>query len=90
MATIHRTHDINNLEFVRATNGQKSTTRARRNGCSRDHCACRGRWRQRKRQVDDYTIEPTAVPWPDAKVAQALCKGGSFHFVVKEGSGISE
>ena len=30
------------------------------------------------------------VPWPDAKVAAALCKGGPVHYCVKERSGISE
>jgi len=30
------------------------------------------------------------VPWPDAKVAAALCKGKPIHYYLKERSGISE
>jgi hypothetical protein len=63
-------------------------TSARRNGASRDDVDSRGRWKKRKRQSDTY-IDP-CLPWPDAKVASLLCKGGPCSYVVKEGSGMSD
>ena len=39
--------------------------------------------------MQDGYVEVT-VPWPDAKVAAALCKGKPIHYCVKERSGISE
>jgi len=63
-------------------------TRARRSGCSRDDVDSRGRWKRRKRQSDTY-IDP-CLPWPDAKVASFLCKGGPCSYVTKDGSGISD
>jgi hypothetical protein len=62
-------------------------TSARRNGASRDDVDSRGQWKKRKRQSDTY-IDP-CLPWPDAKVASLLCKGGPCSYVVKEGSGMS-
>ena len=65
-----------------------ASTRARRNGASRDDVDSRGRWRKRKRQSDTY-IDPS-LPYPDAKVAAILCKGGPIAYKVKDGSGISD
>jgi hypothetical protein len=65
-----------------------AATYARRNGCGRDDTDSRGRWKKRVRQVDTY-IEPT-LPYPDAKVAAVLCRGGACKYVMKEGSGISD
>jgi hypothetical protein len=64
-----------------------STTRARNSGCSKDECEVRGQWR-RRRQQDVYT--DVCLPWPDAKVAKSVCKGGPIHYFVKESSGMSE
>jgi hypothetical protein len=64
-----------------------ATTRARKFGCSKDDTDTRGRWK-RKRQQDSYA--DTMLPYPDAKVAAALCKGGPIHYSVKPNSGISE
>ena len=58
-----------------------AATFARRNGCSRDDTDSRGRWKKRQRQVDTY-IEPT-LPFPDAKVAAVLCRGGACKYVMK-------
>ena len=41
------------------------------------------------KHMQDRYAEVT-VPWPDAKVAAALCKGGPVHYCVKEQSSISE
>jgi hypothetical protein len=63
------------------------TTHARRNGCSKDDVDSRGRWRKR-RMVDRYI--DVNLPYPDAKVAAALCVGGPCKYVLKEGSGVTE
>ena len=83
------------VEMILETGGKRgthstrkfATSRARRNGCYRDETDWRARWK-RKSQQDKYA--ECTVPWPDAKVASALCKGGPIHYSVKEGSGISE
>jgi hypothetical protein len=77
------------LEEKRGTHSNRkfATTRARRNGCLRDETDWRARWR-RSSQQDSYA--DVTVPWPDAKVAAALCKGGPIHYLVKQNSGISE
>ena len=64
-----------------------ATTRARKFGCSKDDTDTRGRWK-RKRQQDCYA--DTMLPYPDTKVAAALCKGGLIHYSVKPNSGIAE
>ena len=46
----------------------------------------RGRWR--KRRVVDRYIDVN-LPYPDAKVAAALCMGGPCKYVLKNGSGIT-
>ena len=87
---------INDEEFInivvdgkRGTHSirKMTTTRARRHGCSKDEVGTRARWK-RQRQQDSYA--DTILPWPDAKVAAALCKGGPIHYHVKEDSGITE
>lgn len=65
-----------------------ASTRARRNGASRDDTDSRARWKRRKRQSDTY-IDP-CLPWPDAKVASLLCKGGPCKYATREGSGVSD
>ena len=63
------------------------TTRARRNGCSKDETDTRAIWKKR-RQQNSYT--DTILSWPDAKVAADICKGGPIHYQVRVDSGISE
>ena len=65
-------------------------TRARRNGCSHDDVDSRGRWKRRKWQSDTY-IDP-CLPWPDAKVASLLCKGGrcTMHYEGKKEKSLEE
>lgn len=62
-------------------------THARRKGCNRDDVDHRGRWKGDKRVVDRYIH--CELPYPDAKVAAALCGDGAIKYVVKEGSGIT-
>jgi len=64
------------------------STHARRNGCSRDDVAFRGRWKRRTEQVDTYI--DVELPYPDAKVAAALCIGGPCKYVLNEESGVSD
>ena len=81
-------------EFERLAEGPIGThslrkfpsTQARRNGCSKDDVDSRGRWR--KRRVVDRYIDVN-LPYPDAKVAAALCVGGPCKYVLKNGSGIT-
>ena len=61
---------------------------ARRNGCSKDDTDHRGRWKGDSRQQDTYA--DTTIPYVDAKVAAALCKGGPIAFVVREELGITD
>ena len=65
-----------------------AVTVARRNGCSKDDTDHRGRWKSGSRQQDTYA--DTTIPYVDAKVAAALCKGGPISFLVKEESGITD
>ena len=63
-------------------------TYARRNGCSRDDVDVRGRWKNKKRQVDTYI--DVVLPYPDAKVASTLCIGGPVKYEIRRGSGVSD
>ena len=63
-----------------------AATRAKKNGCSKDEIDHRFRWKQKKQQ-DKYVS--TDVPYADAKVCGALCKGGPIYYHLKEESGIS-
>jgi hypothetical protein len=82
-------------EFVRRAIGPVGThslrkypsTRARRCGCSKDDVDNRGRWR--KRRVQDQYVSVN-LPYPDAKVAAALCVGGPCRYALKQGSGVSD
>ena len=67
-------------------------TYAMRNGnMTRDNCDARGRFKNdnagKKRSSDRY-IE-TDLPWPDVKVANALCVGGAIKYSLDDGYGIS-
>ena len=64
-----------------------AVTVGRRNGCSKDEIDHRGRWKGDHRQQDTYA--DTTIPYVDAKVAAALCKGGPIFYMQKEGSGIT-
>ena len=64
------------------------STHAQRNGCSRDDIDFRGRWKRHTRQVDTYI--DVELPYPDAKVAAALCIGGACKYVIKESNGVSD
>ena len=61
---------------------------AQRNECSKDDMDHRGRWKGDSRQQDTYA--DTTIPYVDAKVAAALCKGGPIVFMQKEESGITD
>ena len=67
-----------------------ATTFARRAGQIRDNVNYRARWKHGKRrmQQDDYC--DVDLPLPDAKVCQALCKGGAVGYKVRQGAGISD
>ena len=65
-----------------------ASTYARRNGCSRDDVDLRGRWKGDKRTVDLYIDD--ILPYPDAKVAGALCVGGPIKYELKRGSNVSD
>ena len=65
-----------------------ATTRARSSGCSKDDTDYRARWKGSKRQQDTYTN--ITIPFVDAKVAAALCKGGPCTYCIKNGSGITD
>ena len=69
------------------SNRKFPSTYARRNGCHKDDVDCRGRWRVRR--VSDAYVD-TNLPYPDAKVAAALCVGGPCRYALKEGSGVTE
>ena len=80
------------VEIIQGSKGTHSmrkfaTTFARRNGCNKDDTDLRARWKGKGRQQDDYS--DTTLPYPDAKVCAALCKGGPVHYKVRENSGIS-
>jgi hypothetical protein len=66
-----------------------ATTFARRNGCSKDDVDLRARWKGGNKRMQDGYASVT-LPFPDAKVAAALCKGGPIHYSVKANSGISK
>ena len=63
------------------------TTHARRNGCRKDECEVRGRWKNCRRIIDRY-IDPELM-CIDAKVAAALCVGGPCKYKLVDGSGVS-
>ena len=57
--------------------------------CTINEIEVRGRWKgEGRKQVHTYVS--TTLPYPDAKVAAALCVGGPIKYVLKEGYGISE
>ena len=57
------------------------STRARRCGCSKDDVDNRVRWR--KLRVQDRYVSIN-LPYPDAKVAAALCVGGPCRYALKQ------
>ena len=66
-----------------------ATTFARRSGCSKEFVDIRGRWKRKERGTQDSYADCT-LPYPDAKVCAALCRGGPIHYAVKANSGISD
>lgn len=66
---------------------KQPATYARRQGCDKDDIDSRGRWR--KRRVQDRYVSAN-LPFPDAKVAAALCVGGPCKYELVEGSGVTE
>ena len=64
-----------------------AATFAKMCGCSKDKIDYQFRWKCRRMQ--DRYIEGS-IPWPDAKVAAALCKHGPITYQVKEESKVSE
>lgn len=85
----------NSEVFVRHANGPLGThsfrkfpaTRARRMGCDKDDIDSRGRWR--KLRVQDRYVSAN-LPFPDAKVASALCVGGPCKYELVNGGGITQ
>ena len=67
---------------------KSAATHARQDGCSRDEIDLRGRWKKKTRQVDVYI--DTEVPYPDAKVAAALCVGRPITYQIVPGCGIDD
>lgn len=65
-----------------------SATLARRLGCSRDDVDHRGRWKPDKRVSDRYIH--VELPYPDAKVAAALCVDGACKYVYNENSNLCD
>ena len=64
------------------------STYARRNGCNRDDVDVRGRWKRMKRTVDTYI--DVELPYPDAKVASALCVGGPIKYEFRKNTGLTD
>jgi hypothetical protein len=87
---------IKDEDFIRAVIGELGShsnrkfgvTAARKSGCSKDDTDFRGRWKNCRRQQDAYA--DTTIPFVDAKVAAALCKGGPVAYVLKDASGITD
>lgn len=95
-ASYHLRRLLNSDTFVLAAEGETGTHSlrkfavniARRSGCSKDDTDQRARWKGRGRQQDAYA--DTTIPYVDAKVAAALCKGGAITYQVKPESGIDD
>ena len=87
---------IKDEDFIRAVIGELGShsnrkfgvTAARKSGCSKDDTDFRGRWKNHRHQQDEYA--DTTIPYVDAKVPGALCKGGPVAYVVKDASGIAD
>ncbi len=62
-------------------------TTARKYGCSKDDIDFCGQWKNCRHQQDTYA--DTTIPFDDAKVAAAHCKGGFVAYIVKDASGIN-
>ena len=63
----------------------------RRGDVSKDNCDVRGRFKNdsnRRARVSDRYID-VMQPWPDAKVAQALCVGGVVKYSLDDSYGIT-
>jgi hypothetical protein len=65
-----------------------ATTMARGSGCSKDDTDCHARWKSHKWQQDQYAN--VTIPYVDAKVAAALCKGGPVAYIHAEESSITD
>ena len=65
-----------------------ATTQARSSGCSKDDTDAHTRWKGQKRQQDDYAN--ITIPFVDAKVAAALCKGGPCCYAIVGGTCITD
>lgn len=64
-----------------------ATTKARQSGCSRDDVEDRARWRRQTRISTRYT--DVRLPYPDARVAAALCVGGPIKYAVRNGAPVT-
>ena len=86
---------IDDYDFITILEGKCGThiirkmaiARSRRCGCSKDETDTRARWKQIRPQ---YSYADTILPWPDAKVAADIFKGGPIHNQVRVATGISE
>lgn len=65
-----------------------ASTYARQMGCSKDDVSARGRWKRAQQIVDRYI--DVSLPYPDAKVAAALCVGGPVKYGFRNGCGLSD
>lgn len=91
LRTIFNDEEFNLMaEGLTGTHSERkfAVNNARKNGCSKDDTDHRGRWKSGDRQQDTYS--DTTIPYVDAKVAAALCKGGPVAFVVKDEAGITD
>jgi predicted ATP-dependent protease len=87
---LFRSETLSNLDICLGSHSLRkaAATHARRNGCSRDKIDLRGKWKQRRRQVDTY-LDAT-MSFPDAKVAAALCVGGPIMYMLRKDSGLDD
>ena len=94
-AGYHRRKIFKDEEFVKEflgelgfhSNLKHGVTTARKFGCSKDDVDFHWRWKNRCRQ---HTYADTTIPFVDAKVAAALCKGGPVAYIVKDASGVTD
>jgi hypothetical protein len=64
------------------------STRTRRAGIVKDEKDHRGRWKTDSRTSDVY--DDVMLPYPDAKVAATLCKGGACSYRIRANSPVTD
>ena len=64
-----------------------ASTTVRNNGATKDEKDIRGRWKSSTRVSDVY--DDVELPFPDAKLAGMLCRGGPVRYSIVPGSGVT-